>query len=86
MVTHRRDGRWSSERCEMYTETKYLALKRICLLKIVTITQTETLGYKSNIWHHCQYLLTACGLVVRVSGYRYRGLGFDSLALTDFSE
>ena len=32
----------------------------------------------------CNYLLTysfmdrLCGLLVRVSGYRYRGLGFDS--------
>jgi len=25
-----------------------------------------------------------CGLVVRVSGYRYRGLGFDPPALPDF--
>ena len=25
-----------------------------------------------------------CGLVVRVSGYRYRGLGFDSPTLPDF--
>ena len=26
----------------------------------------------------CMYVDRLCGLVVRVSGYRYRGLGFDS--------
>ena len=27
---------------------------------------------------HWEYVILICGLVVRVSGYRYRGLGFDS--------
>ena len=39
----------------------------------------EHLGYHWRNFHEVLYLSDRlCGLVVRVSGYRYRGLGFDS--------
>ena len=54
------------------------SLKRACTPQPSVVTQ------QTSFSDHIIYLLVSyyddrlCGLVVRVSGYRYRGLGFDS--------
>ena len=50
------------------------------------------MGTATGIWrvpitYHVKSLIVRlCGLVVRVSGYRYRGLGFDSRRYQVFAE
>jgi hypothetical protein len=39
---------------------------------------TQTFKIATVIAEYVNYFDRLCGLVVRVSGYRYRGLGFDS--------
>ena len=58
----------------------YMALKYIfSLLFIRLIYQLKGDSKLSKIMYVLDRL---CGLVVRVSGYRYRGLGFDSRPLS----
>ena len=42
---------------------------------VSTFKQTDCVSFLTDIYKKKDRL---CGLVVRVSGYRYRGLGFDS--------
>ena len=45
---------------------------------LVMYSQFMMHGQKNIKLTQLQLVIIICGLVVRVSGYRYRGLGFDS--------
>ena len=70
-----------------FRNTKCRKLRGVCgggSIVRYTYLELELVGGQIGILQHCfrpeslQNVYGLCGLVDRVSGYRYRGLGFDS--------
>ena len=70
---------WTGHMCLASKFPSYLGAFHPFVSRYAIPWTALTLSFRTiYFWRLCSYADRLCGLVVRVSGYRYRGLGFDS--------